>query len=224
MTHRTVIEIMLERYGEEAAVNGMRLRAMIRPMQYKSGVDGNLPDEYDDGLHYLYTGPAEQKLQPGDTVTAGARSYAVKRSDIARVGGEDVYVWAVLELLAPDADLEVYLEADGQRVAAAGSYTVQVLQQSRVVTVWGGQEPSCTAAGAVSYEITLENILPTEGTDLCALSDFSLKIVRPGETELYSGCRWKSIREASGTGSRAVSGAVLIAAMREKRKEAQAVE
>ncbi len=220
MTHQTVIEIMLERYGEEAEVNGTRLRAVIRPMRYKSGAE-NLPKGYDDGLHSLYTGPAGQKLQPGDTVATGAKRYVVKRSDIAQVGVEDVYVWAVLELLSPDADLEVYLEAQGKKAAAVSGYAVRILQQSRTVSVWGGQEPSCTAAGAVSYEITLKNILPAKGTDLCALSDFSLIIVRPGETEAYSGCRWKSIHQAGSAGSRAVSGAVLIAAKREKRKEAQ---
>ncbi len=221
MTHRTVIEIMLERYGEEAEVNGTRLRTLIRPMQYKSGAE-NLPQGYDDGIHFLYTGPAGQKLQPGDTIATGAKRYVVKRSDIAQVGGEDVYVWAVLELLSPDSDLEVYLEAEGQRAAAVSGYTVQILQQSRTVSVWGGQEPSCTAAGAVSYEIALKNIQPQEGTDLCALTDFSLKIVRPGETEVYSGCRWKSIQESGGAGNRALSGAVLLAARREKQKEAQA--
>lgn len=119
------MEIFLERYGESVSVNDTKISAVIRPLQYKSGAKLNLPTEYYDNLHYLYTGPAAQKLSIGDTLAAAKRSYKVKRADTVLMSGEELYVWAVLKALSPDADIEVYLEAGGVKAAVADSYTVE---------------------------------------------------------------------------------------------------
>jgi hypothetical protein len=221
MTQRTVIEMMLERYGSQVSANNRLMHAIIRPMQYKNGASLNLPTEYYDNLHYLYTGPAEQKLRIGDEVVIGERSYVVKRSDTTEIGGEEVYVWAVLKVLAPDADREVYLEADGKRAAVADSYTAQTVQQSRAIAAWGEQEPVGTAAGAIDYELTLKNVCPEGGVDLYALDDFRLVAVRPGAQVVYSGCRWKNITAAGGAGNWTCREMKLTAAKREEQKEAE---
>jgi hypothetical protein len=221
MTQRRVIEIMLERYGIMASVNNRQLHAMIRPLQYKNGASSNLPAEYYDNLNYLYTGPAEQKLQIGDEVITSERSYVVKRSDTTEISGEEVYVWAVVKALAPDADREVYLEADGLKIATVGGYAAQVVQQSRTVAAWGEQEPVGTAAGAVSYELTLKNVCPAENIDLYALADFRLVAVRPGLQVVYSGCSWKNISTAGGAGNQTCLEMQLSAAKREEQKEAK---
>lgn len=218
MTQRTMIEIMLERYGTPAKVNGREIRAVIQPMQRSSGAVLNLPTEYYDNLHYLYTGPAAEKLQIRDEVETEQRSYAVKRADTFSVGGEEIYGWAVLKALAPDADREVYLEADGQKVAQADSYTAVTLQGSRPVAVWGGQEPAVTAGGAVHYELTLKNVCPIEGIDLYALADFSAVAERPGKKVVYSGCRWKSISSQGGSGSKLCQTMELTAAKRQEQE------
>lgn len=219
MTQRTMIEIMLERYGIAANVNGAEVRAVIQPMQYRAGAVLNLPTEYYDSLHYLYTGPAGEKLQIGDEVDTVQRNYTVKRSDVFTVDGEEVYVWAVLKALAPDADSEVYLEAEGKKAALIDSYTATALQNSRPVCAWGEQEPAGIAAGAVHYELMLKNVCPLEGIDLYALADFSLVILRPGVKVTYSGCRWKKISGSGGKGSKLCQTAELIAAKREEQKE-----
>jgi hypothetical protein len=220
MTHRRVIELMLERYGARVGAGGAEVNALIRPMQYKSGAALNLPTEYYDSLHFLYTGPAGPVLKTGDKVTAGNRNYVVKRSDTVRIGGEDVYVWAVLWLLSPEADTEVYLEAGGAKAAIADSYTVQTAQQSRALAAWGEQEPVGTAAGAVTYEIMLKNVRPVDGTDLSSLADFHLVIARPGSKTVYSGCRWKNIGAAGGAGNLCCRSMQLTAAKREEQQEA----
>lgn len=220
MTHRRVIELMLERYGARVSIGSTQVNALIRPMQYKSGAALNLPNEYYDSLHFLYTGPAEPELQIGDKVTTGNRDYVVKRSNIVRIGGENIYVWAVLRLLSPEADTEVYLEADGAKAAVIDNYTVETVQQSHTVTAWGEQEPVGTAAGAVTYEITLQGVCPADGIDLYALADFHLVIVRPGAKIVYSGCRWKKIGAQGGTGNLCCRSMRLTAAKREERKEA----
>jgi len=219
MTQRTVIELMLERYGTAASVNGREISAIIQPMQHSSGAVLNLPTEYYDSLHYLYTGPAGEKLQIGDEVSTVQRNYVVKRSDTFSVGGDDIYVWAVLKVLAPDADREVYLESDGVRVATADSYTAVAMQQSRPVSAWGEQEPVGTAAGAVSYVLTLKNVCPDENTDLYAMANFSLVAERPGAKTVYSGCRWKNISASGAAGSKLCQTVELTAAKREEQKE-----
>jgi hypothetical protein len=141
MTQRTVIELMLERYGAAVNVNDREISAIIQPMQHSSGAVLNLPTEYYDSLHYLYTGPSGEKLEIGDEVCTAQRNYVVKRSDTFSVGGEEIYTWAVLKALAPDADRAVYLESDSVRVATADSYTAVAVQQSRPVFAWGSRSP-----------------------------------------------------------------------------------
>lgn len=221
MTQRRVIELMLERYGAQISVNGTKLHAMIRPMQYKNGASLNLPTEYYDSVHYLYTGPVGQKLKIGDQVYAGAQDYVVKRSNTTEIGGEEVYVWAVLQELSPDADREVFLEYNGAKVASADSYTAQAVQKSRSISAWGEQQSVGIAAGAISYELTLKNVCPESGVDLYALADFSMTAVRPGVRTVYSGCRWKSISAAGGAGNQLCSTMQMTAAKREEQKEAQ---
>lgn len=202
MTRRTMIELMLERYGMGVSIKGKNVCAIIQPIQRSSRADLNLPTEYYDSLYYLYTGPSAVKLQIGDEVGTKKRHYVVKRSDAFLVGGEEVYVWAVLKALAPDADSQIYLEADGCRIASIDSYTAEVLQQSRPVFAWGEQEPVDTAAGVVHYELTLKNVCPVEGTNMYAEANLSLVAERPGKKVIYSGCRWKSIATSGGVGSK----------------------
>ena len=221
MTQRRVIEIMLERYGKTVSINSKEMHAIIRPMQYKNGASLNLPAEYYDNLHYFYTGPAEQKLQIGDEVSTEERNYVVKRSDSTEIGGESVYVWAVLKALAPDADREVYLEANGKKVAVVDSYTAQAVQQSRVISAWGEQEPVGTAAGAIHYELSLKDVCPEADVDLYALADFSVIAAKPENQVVYSGCRWKNISAVGGTGNLLCSTMQLTAAKREEQKEAK---
>ncbi len=221
MTQRTMIEIMLERYGTAATINGRKIRAMIQPMQHSSGAVLNLPTEYYDSLHYLYTGPVGEKLQIGNEVGTAPRSYVVKRSGTYEISGEEIYVWAVLKALAPDADREVYLEADGRRAATVDSYTAVAVQHSRPISAWGEQEPVGTAGGAVRYELTLKNVCPSDGIDLYEMADFSLVAERLGVKVIYSGCRWKSIAASGSTGSKLCQTAELTAAKREEQKGAE---
>jgi hypothetical protein len=221
MTPRTAIECMLERYGEPVTLNGEPLCALIQPLRRSSGVTGSLPDEYYDSLHYLYTGPVEQKPPVGGTLKAAAREYAVLRADSFLLNGEEVYAWAVLKALAPDADTEIFLEAQGMRIALAESYTEQAAQDIRPVSVWGEQFPSSVAAGAVRYELTLRNVRPEEGVDLYAAADFTVTAAGPDRRIVYSGCRWKTLAAAGGKGERALRSMELLAAAREERKDGE---
>ena len=221
MTPRTAIECMLERYGEPVTLNGEPLCAVIQPLRRSSGVTGSLPDEYYDSLHYLYTGPAEQKPPVGGTLKAAARDYAVLRADSFLLNGEEVYAWAVLKALAPDSDTEISLEAQGVRIALAESYTEKAVQDVRPVSAWGEQLPAAVAAGAVRYELALQNVRAAEGADLYAAADFTVTVASPGKRIVYSGCRWKTLAVAGGRGERALRSMELLAAAREERKDGE---
>ncbi len=221
MTRRTIFERMLEKYGGIASIGGNTVRAILRPLQYKSGTSLNVPTEYYDNVHTLYTGPVSQKLCIGDEVSTAARDYVVKRADTAEIGGEELYVWAVLKALAPNADKEVYLEADGKRAAVIDGYAAKCVQQSREITAWGEQNPVGTVPGRIQYELTLKNVRPAANINLYCLTDFNLIAARTGERVVYSGCRWKSIASSGGAGNSVCRTMELVAAKRTQVKEGE---
>ena len=87
MTRKELMRHMLEKYGETALANGWEARAIIRPMRRQS-------DEAPQC--YLYTGTPEQKLLAGDAVAMNGVDYLVTRGDVEAIGGESLYVWAIL--------------------------------------------------------------------------------------------------------------------------------
>lgn len=218
MTQRTMIEMMLERYGEDASVNGAQVRAILQPLQRRTDAGGRAGESVND-LYYRYTGPVGQKLQAGDRVAAAGRSYEVQRSDTFVVGGEEIYVRAVVTAVPEGADTQVSLESQGVEVATADSYLAAALQDSVTLAAWGESVPVGTAAGAVGYEIKLYHVLPLNDTDLNSLSDFCLIVKRPGSAVVYSGCRWKELSSAGGNGKQARQTMTLIASAREQKKE-----
>lgn len=220
MTRRAAIEGLLNRYGEEAEVGGKPLRALIQPLRRHAAVP-SVPDEYYDSLHYLYTGPAEAVPEPGEKIGTARRNYTVRRADVFRLGGEELYAWAVLRALPPDAETEIAVVAQGAVAALAERYTAKTVREGGPVFAWGEAEAVGAASGAVRYEIALENVRPQGGTDLRALTDFSLRIQSPGRTVTYTGCRWKSLTDAGEKNSRPLRAAELFAAGREERKDGE---
>lgn len=198
MTRRGRAEALLDRYGETVAFGGAQFRALIRPLGFQSGRGRDTPEAYRDGVRYLYTGPAAHKLSTGGTVETAGGSYAVKRCDTVLLGGEELYVRAVLEALSPEADTEVRLERGGAVVARAESYAAKAAQGADEVIPWGESGPEEIAEGAVRWELSLVGVRPEAGADLFAPGVFQVVIARPGETVTYSGCRWKTVRNAGG--------------------------
>lgn len=221
MTQRRVIELMLKRYGIPAVVNGRETTVFLQPVRRSSAVDLPQTPEY-DSMHFLCTGPAGLLLKMGDEVKTKEHSYAVKRTYPYFFGGEEVYVWAVLQVLAPDAQVDISLNRNGVRVADADSYSVNTVQQSRAVAAWGEQEPVRTAGGAIQYDITLCNVRPAAGVDLNTLADFTLIVQGQGQKTVYFGCRWKKISDEGGSGCKLGQTMELTAASRTQGKDGEA--
>lgn len=186
MTRRGAVEGMLARYGSPAAAGGREVRAVIRPLRFDSGAD---PDSA--GLYYRYAGPAGSPLSPGDTVETPRRSYAVRRSETALLGGEELYVRAVLRALPGDADEEIVLLSPGGEVLArAERYEEKTVRGSFPVRSWGEGAPSEIAEGGTSYELALSGVHPENGS--LGLGEFSVEIRGKGRKVVFSGCRVES--------------------------------
>lgn len=208
MTRRGAVEGMLVRYGEPAVVNGREVRAVIRPLRFDSGAD---PDPA--GLYYRYAGPADPPLSPGDTVETPRQSYAVRRSDTALLGGEELYARAVLRALPGDADAEiVLLSPDGAVLARAERYEEKTVRGGFPVRSWGEGLPSEIAEGETSYELVLSGVHPESGSS--GLGEFSVEIRGKGRKIVFSGCRIESGSVSGGEALAPRSSLRLLAALR----------
>ncbi len=219
MTYRTLVEIMLERYGEAVTISGGQTTAIVQPLNHRSGLAKDLTGESGASLHYLYTGSADQVPQAGAVLKTARRDYTVLRADVYSVNGEEIYAWAVLNALAPEAATDVYLTAQGVKIARVQSYTAKAVQSSAAFTPWGESTPAAVAAGAVRYELSLVNLTPMGNTDLRTAADFSLVAESAGNRVVYTGCQWKSISDSGEVGTPVLRTAELTAAAREEGKE-----
>lgn len=196
MTRRGAVEGMLARYGSPAAVGGREVRAVIRPLRFDSGAD---PDP--EGLYYRYAGPADPPLSPGDTVETPQRSYTVRRSDTALLGGEEFYARAVLRALPGGADGEIVLLAPaGTVLARAERYEEKTVRGGFPIRSWGEGVPSGIAEGETSYELALSGVRTENGSS--GFGEFTVEIRGPSRKVVFAGCR---IESGSVSGGEALS-------------------
>lgn len=95
---------------------------------------------------------------------------------------------------------DIYLEAEGKKIAVVQSYKATAKKSERVVEAFGEKEPVATIACQKSYRIELTRLYATDeavsdGIDFHNLSDFSLVIVKPDRRVVYTGCQWSEIQE-----------------------------
>ena len=95
---------------------------------------------------------------------------------------------------------DIYLEADGKKIAVVQSYRSRSKRTSRNVEAFGETEPVCTIEGQRSYTIELTRLYATDeavtdGIDFYSVTDFSLVIVKPDRRIVYTGCQWSQIEE-----------------------------
>ncbi len=219
MTRRSAVELFFGRYGESVTVNGVKLSAMIRPLSYKSTAGLKLPVEFYDDLHYLYMGPAAEKPSAGGTLACKGTDYSVKRTGTVTAGGAEIYAWAVLSVLPPEADTEVYIESGGVKIASAGSYTAYDALSVDAVTPFGENMPCSVAGGAASYTVKLYNVIPEKDADVYSAENFSVVIKRGGFKTVYSGCMTKNIEAGGGVADRAQLSVEVLAAAVSRGKE-----
>ena len=114
---------------------------------------------------------------------------------------------------------DIYLEADGVRVAVVQSYSAVSTKSSTAVEAFGEEEPVATIPGPRNHVIELTRLYATDeairdGLDFYGLEDFSLVIVKPDRRIIYSGCQWSSIGEVGTLGAMVVEKITVVAAKR----------
>ncbi len=114
---------------------------------------------------------------------------------------------------------DIYLEADGVRVAVVQSYTAKTTKSSTAVEAFGEAEPVATAPGQAAHVIELTRLYATDeairdSIDFYSLSGFSLVICKPDRKIIYSDCQWNSIQESASIGSMVLEKVTLVASRR----------
>lgn len=100
---------------------------------------------------------------------------------------------------------DIYLEADGKKIAVVQSYKARSRRSSKSVEAFGEKEPVCTIDGQQNYTIELTRLYATDeaisdGVDFYGVNDFSLVIVKPDRRVVYTGCQWSEIEESGEIG------------------------
>ena len=114
---------------------------------------------------------------------------------------------------------DIYLEAEGKKVAVVQSYRALSKKSERTIEAFGENEPVASIAAQTSYTLELTRLYATDsaisdGIRFHDLSDFSFVIVKPDRRVVYTGCNWKSIDENGSVGDVVAEKITLIAAHR----------
>ena len=114
---------------------------------------------------------------------------------------------------------EVYLEANGKKIAVVQSYKASASRSGRSIEAFGEKEPVATIEGQRSYKVELTRIYATDGSisdgiSFYDLNEFSLVIVKPDRRIVYTGCKWQNIEESGEIGDTMIEKITVIAAKR----------
>lgn len=114
---------------------------------------------------------------------------------------------------------DIYLEADGKKIAAVQNYRAFSEKTEKTVEAFGSSEPVAVLTTGLCHKIELTRLYATDeaisdGIDFHALEDFSLVIVKPDRRIVYTGCRWCGIEENGNLGETVAEKVRLIAAKR----------
>lgn len=95
---------------------------------------------------------------------------------------------------------DIYLEAEGKKIAVVQSYNVRARKSERAIEAFGESQPVATIVGQPSYVVELTRLYATDsaisdGISFYELGDFSLVIVKPDRRVVFTGCNWSSIAE-----------------------------
>ncbi len=114
---------------------------------------------------------------------------------------------------------DIYLEADGKKVAVVQNYAATARKTERSIEAFGESEPVAAITGQPSYTLELTRLYATDsaisdGINFHELEDFSLVIVKPDRRIVYTGCNWSRIDENGAVGELVAEKISLIAAHR----------
>jgi hypothetical protein len=96
---------------------------------------------------------------------------------------------------------DIYLEADGKKVAVVQSYRAVAKKTEKTIEAFGEAQPVATIATQLNYRLELTRLYATDeavsdGINFHDLKEFSLVIVKPDRRIVYTGCQWNEISES----------------------------
>lgn len=114
---------------------------------------------------------------------------------------------------------DIYLEADGKKIAVVQSYKAASTRSEKLIEAFGESEPVAALTGRLSHRIVITRIYATDeaisdGINFHLLDDFSLVIVKPDRRIVYTGCRWSGIEEEGALGETVAEKISIIASKR----------
>lgn len=119
-----------------------------------------------------------------------------------------------MERLTLPTGRDIFIEADGRRLAAVESYRAQALRDLYPVEVLGNAQPVGLVKGPERYRLELRRVLFQEDVDFHGLADFNVVIVRPGGRVIYTGCEWEQISDGAAAGEAFAENVVITARKR----------
>lgn len=114
---------------------------------------------------------------------------------------------------------DIYLEADGRKIAAVQSYRAVSEKSGKVIRAFGESAPVAVISSELCHKLELTRLYATDdaisdGIDFHTLDDFSIVIVKPDRRIVYTGCRWNGIEENGTLGDTVAEKVRVIAAKR----------
>lgn len=114
---------------------------------------------------------------------------------------------------------DIYLEANGIKVAVVQSYRSTAKRTERTVEAFGESEPVATIANQNTYQLVLTRLYATDeaisdGISFYDLQDFSLVIAKPDRRVVYTGCNWSKIAETGALSETVAEEITIVAAKR----------
>ncbi|MCF0138159.1 MAG: hypothetical protein HUJ66_07335 [Oscillospiraceae bacterium] len=114
---------------------------------------------------------------------------------------------------------DIYLEADGRKIAAVQSYRAVSKKTERLIEAFGSSEPVAVLTTGLSHVLELSRLYATQeavsdGLSFHELTDFNLVIVKPDRRIVYTGCRWSGIEEEGRLGETVAEKVRILAARR----------
>ena len=119
---------------------------------------------------------------------------------------------------------DIYLEAEGKKIAVVQSYKATAKRTEQVVEAFGESEPVATIGTRRIYSLELTRLYATDeaisdGIDFHELNNFSLVIVKPDRRVVYTGCQWSELAESGELGQMVAERITLTAAHRVEMRQ-----
>ena len=124
----------------------------------------------------------------------------------------------ILKYVPVSSVQNIYIEANGEKLAVVESYKCRAVRETRSVGEIGSSGSAAYVNGLISFYIELKRVLLngeySDPIDFYSLTDFNLVISKPGRRVIYSGCEWTDLIESGSVNGNIIESVTITAAKR----------